>query len=69
MMSFCINTIAILNISIFDYTFINFEVSKSEGLKMMENSVLEDKGSLCHKFIKIYRVNFFTIKLSDNNTY
>ena len=46
MMSFCINTIAILNISIFDYTFINFDVSKSEGLKMMENSVLDDKGSL-----------------------
>ena len=46
MMSFCINTIVILNISIFDYTFINFDVSKSEGLKMMENSVLDDKGSL-----------------------
>ena len=46
MMSFGINNTAILNIYDIDCRCIIFGVSKSEVIRMMENSVLHDKSSL-----------------------
>ena len=59
-----ISNIAIITVTNVDYHFIMYNISKSEAINLLQNSVLEDRGYIYKKYCLKFQSIFFTFLFS-----
>ena len=59
-----ISNIAIITVTNVDYHFIKYNISKSEAINLLQNSVLEDRWYIYKKYCLKFQSIFFTFLFS-----